>query len=467
MHKEKTGMKKMKSMKKPLLFGVSAAAVLCLAAAAFLFLGGEDMDPSAKAQLDAADAAFQQGDFSEAEAAYAKANRLAPGNPAILRQLGNLALYGNRVREAEHYFQEALQAVPWYTDRWPFTSEIKYRLGMAYYREDRLADAAALFREAAGPLALGPLKDLQGFQRQLDLFGDETPYRIEGPKEVRVEFIRTDPLPLIEASCNGSEAKNFLIDTGGAEVILDRQWAEEIDAEIAGSLVGTYAGGKEADTGLGRIESLQLGGVAVHNLPVHTLDLAPMAEVFGGTQIHGIIGTRFLMHFLSTIDYAGEALILERITPQSLGALEHGLADSEAKIIPFWLIDLHVIVARGSVNGLSPSLMFIDTGLAGKGFTASEDVLQKAGIAVDWSQGRQEIGGGGRALFADILVDRLALGEGPNQIVATDLPGSAIENSTNILRGSLGFHIGGLVSHAFFRPYAVTFDFTGMRLIVG
>jgi hypothetical protein len=183
-------------------------------------------------------------------------------------------------------------------------------------------------------------------------------------------------------------------------------------------------------------------------------------------EIHGIIGTRFLMHFLSTIDYAGGALILERITPQHLDRLESGLADSDARAIPFWLIELHVIVARGSVNGLAPSLMFIDTGLAGKGFTASEDVLQKAGIAVDWSRGQRKIGGGGLALFADILVDRLALGEGPNQIVATDLPGSAIENSTDILRGSLGFRIGGLVSHAFFRPYAVTFDFTGMRLIV-
>jgi hypothetical protein len=459
-------MKKRNSFHKPALFGALGAVVLCLAAAAVLFLGGEGMDPSAKAQFDAADTAFREGDFPAAEAAYAEADRLAPGNPQILGPLGNLALYGNRVREAERYFQEALRAAPWYANVWPLTSDLKYRLGMAYYREDRFTDAARLFREAVGPLALGPLKDLQGIQRQLELFGVETPYRIEGPEEIRVDFVQTDPLPLIEASCNGSDRKLFLIDTGGAEVILDREWAREIGAEIAGSLTGTYAGGETAETGLGRIESLRLGELTVRSLPIHTLDLSPMAEVFNGTKIHGIIGTRFLMHFLSTIDYAGGALVLERNSPAARERLETRLADSDAKAIPFWLADLHVILARGSVNGLPPSLMFIDTGLAGKGFTASEEVLREAGIAVDWSRGRKEIGGGGPALFTDILVERLTLGEGRNQLTATALPGSAIQGDTNILKGSLGFAVGGLVSHRFFRPYAVTFDFTGMRLIV-
>jgi len=27
-------------------------------------------------------------------------------------------------------------------------------------------------------------------------------------------------------------------------------------------------------------------------------------------------------------------------------------------------------------------------------------------------------------------------------------------------------HIGGIISHAFFRPYAITFDFVRMKLVV-
>jgi hypothetical protein len=34
------------------------------------------------------------------------------------------------------------------------------------------------------------------------------------------------------------------------------------------------------------------------------------------------------------------------------------------------------------------------------------------------------------------------------------------------LENAFGFHIGGLISHAFFRPYSLTFDFTGMRIFL-
>jgi len=34
------------------------------------------------------------------------------------------------------------------------------------------------------------------------------------------------------------------------------------------------------------------------------------------------------------------------------------------------------------------------------------------------------------------------------------------------LESSTGVHIGGIISHAFFRPYAITFDFVRMKLVV-
>jgi hypothetical protein len=34
------------------------------------------------------------------------------------------------------------------------------------------------------------------------------------------------------------------------------------------------------------------------------------------------------------------------------------------------------------------------------------------------------------------------------------------------LENTFGFRIGGLISHGFFRPYAVAFDFNGMRLLL-
>jgi hypothetical protein len=111
-------------------------------------------------------------------------------------------------------------------------------------------------------------------------------------------------------------------------------------------------------------------------------------------------------------------------------------------------------------------LFFVDTGLAGAGFTAPETVLQEAGIEVDWSQALMGIGGGGELKEVDILVDRLTLGTSANEIVEYQIPGKAMEYPASILGDRVGFNIGGLISHQFFRNYALTLDFTGMRLIV-
>jgi hypothetical protein len=424
------------------------------------------MDPAARVLLEDADALYREGRFDEAAAVYLDALELAPGNSGILKQLGNIALWNNRSEEAEQYYREALQGTPWYANIWPLTSELKYCLGLAYYRQDRFADTASIFHEAVGPVAAGPLEDLQGLSRQMELLDNQTSYEIEGPDESRVDFVVTDPLPVVEVSCNGSPPAYFIIDTGGAEVILDREWAEEIRAEIAGSLTGTYGGGKTAETGLGKIQSMNIGDFTVRNVPVHTLETTSFSSIFDGLEIKGVVGTRFLMHFLSTVDYPNGVLVLRRLTPENRLNLEQQIAESGAETIPFWLIDMHYIVAWGSVNDLEPTLFFVDTGLAGKGFTAPEPVLQAAGIAVDWSQAREDIGGGGLYRCTDILVERLTLGEGPDEIVEENVPGDAMENPSSILGDKLGFHIGGLVSHQFFRDYALTFDFTGMRLVL-
>ena len=214
------------------------------------------MDPTAKMQLEAADILYQEGKFDRAEVAYLNALELAPGNATILEKLGLIALWRNDTEEAESYFVQALSHTPWYRNYWPLNTNLKYNLGMTYLRQDRFSDLAQLFKDARGPVAIGPFRDLDAFGKQMALFGDETPYLVEGPNETRIDFITTDPLPVIEVSVNGSEPVDFIIDTGGMEVILDDGLAEEIGAQIAGSLLGSYADQKKAETGLGRIDSI-------------------------------------------------------------------------------------------------------------------------------------------------------------------------------------------------------------------
>jgi hypothetical protein len=456
--------KKTKRFKGGCMLGVVAMTIV---AVAILFLGEPDMEPKLKAQFDVAEAVYREGKFSEAEAAYLKAKELAPENALILERLGEIALWNNRADEAERYLGEALRNKPWYENFWPLSSQLKYRLAMTEYRRDRFAQAAQYFREAAGPIAFGPLQELKALGQHTALFANETPYSIEGPAQSRVNFIVTDPLPVVQVSVNGSEPLYFFIDTGGAEVILDKALAERLGAKMAGAFTSPYAGQKEAETGLGRIDSLELGDYTIRNVPIHTLDITdPVSPAFNGLKITGAIGTRLLMHFLSTLDYANGALILRRVSPENLQSLETQIAADGTKVIPFWLIDMHYILAQGTVNNQGPMLFFMDTGLAGKGFTAPEPVLQAAGIQVDWTKAVEGPNIGGKIKVTDFVVDRLTLGTGTNEIIEKDVPGRAIENSAPILGDQLGFRVGGLISHQFFRPYALTLDFTGMRLIV-
>jgi tetratricopeptide (TPR) repeat protein len=445
---------------------ITILLVPLIVVAVFLLLRKSELNPAMKGQLDVADAAYREGKFDEAEAGYLDAYALAPLNATVLEQLGTLALWKNDLEQAERYFKDALIHTPWYRNFWPFNTQLKYRLGMTYYRQDRFTDVARLFEEARGPMAIGPFRELEAFAAQMALFEKTDPYLIEGPEESLIEFVTTDPLPVIEVSINGNTPRYFIIDTGGMEVILDDQLADEIGAEMAGALTGSYAGGKKAVTGLGKIDSISIGDFVMYDVPIHTLDIESVSYLFDGLKIQGIIGTRLLMHFLSTIDYANGALLLKRMTPANLESLNSRIERNEGKVIPFWLAETHYILAYGSVNDLKPTLFFVDTGLAGAGFTAPETVLQEAGIEVDWTKAQVGIGGGGEFEEVDILVDRLTLGTGANEIVEYQILGKANEDPASILGDQLGFNIGGLISHQFFRKYALTLDFTGMRLIV-
>ena len=45
---------------------------------------------------------------------------------------------------------------------------------------------------------------------------------------MRVKFVKTDPLPLVNVRVNGGDEVTFFIDTGGSEVTLDTDFAKEL-----------------------------------------------------------------------------------------------------------------------------------------------------------------------------------------------------------------------------------------------
>jgi hypothetical protein len=166
-----------------------------------------------------------------------------------------------------------------------------------------------------------------------------------------------------------------------------------------------------------------------------------------------VIGTTLLSHFRATLDYAGGALVLERQT-------SHAATTTPAAQIPFWLVGDHFILAEGRLNDAPPALFFVDTGLAGFAFTGPESELKAGGIEPPAVQPDTD-GGIGTAPHAIFEIKRLSLG----RVERKDLQGLYGPFPPS-LETALGVRVAGIISHGFFRPYAVTFDFQRMTIEV-
>jgi tetratricopeptide (TPR) repeat protein len=399
-------------------------------------LAAQDQSPA----LDAADTLFRAGKFGEADKAYGEIAAKDPKSFRAIVRLGVLAQLSNRLADSEKWLQKAIQLNPKETSA-------KLLLAEVFRRLDKF-DRAAPLLQAAGNEAQA---------KTLESFKGQTPYELQTTAQsTALKFVVTDPLPLVRVRVNGKADATFLIDTGASDVVLDPEFAMQVGAKEFGGTTGTFAGGKTAKFQHGRIDSLTLGDFEIKNVPIDVLDTRRFSPIFGGKQIDGIIGTVLFYHFLATLDYPRGELVLRKNTEEHRLELEK---DKKAIVIPFWMVLDHYMVAWGKIEKL-PTLLFVDTGLAGGGLTCPESVLKEAGIKLAEGPAGKGIGGGGEVKVEPFNVKELSLGDAREENVRGLFLGAfPLENA-------FGFRIEGIISHGFFRPYAVTFDFTGMRLIL-
>ena len=408
---------------------------------------------NAKQQSEKASNLWQHGQFSAAAAIYHHLVQENPQNKEGVLHLGELALWQNQFVEAERWLQQAAKLAPKVSQSKSFLAKLFYRLAPKashpksllaelFYRQDQFPKAAALFREIGRKSQASKLESFIG----------QRPYQLESSADiVHIPFLQTDPLPLLAAHVNGHPA-NFLLDTGASELIISPELAEKVGAARFGAEAATFAGGKQANYEHGRIDTLSLGDWTVHQLPIHILDTSRFTAVTDGIPVDGIIGTVLLYHFLATIDYPQNQLVLQRTKKEAK-------ASPQAIHIPFWLVGDHYMVAWGTVNQCQPMLMIVDTGLAGGGFLCPESTLEAGNIQLSEEGAFTGIGGSGQVTAVPFAIEQLTLGEATAQNV-TGIYGPFPPS----LEHGFGFRIGGLISHGFFRNFALTFDFRTMKL---
>jgi len=387
---------------------------------------------------------FQAGKFEEAEKIFKEILEKNPLDFQSLVLLGNLALLKNKFFESEKLLLKAIKNYPEEPSPHALLAEV-------YYRQDNFVQAAKHLRYYG----------VNDMAERLESFEGIKPYQVEGEKEsYKIKMVSVDPLPIVHVKINDKEEVNFLIDTGASEVFIDLDYSKEIGLMISEGNEGIYAGGKKAKTYTSKIDCITLGELKIENIPVNLLPVRQFSQIFGGTRIDGIIGTVLFYHFITTMDYPKGELIFRKLSNDQLTKFEHEIKERNPIIVPFWLVEDHFMVAWGKVNDAEPILLFVDTGLAGGGFTGSKMTLEEAKVKLDESKAFEGIGGGGKVKVIPFVVEKLTFGDAIEENI------SGMFTEVFPMEHKLGFRLGGIISHQFFKKYALTFDFIKMRFIL-
>jgi predicted aspartyl protease len=384
---------------------------------------------------------FKAGNFVEAKNEYAQIVAKQPKDLKALIYLGYISLLQNKLDEAESWLLKAAGIKPNFSAINSFFADL-------YYRKNDFAKAVPYFR------AIGR----ESMALKLENFGNTKPYQIAEFDEVSISFIVTNPLPFIRVKINGKFEGNFILDTGGGEIILDENFAKEVGIETFGKPeTGEFGGGKIGSLSHGKITDFEIGGLKVQNVPINILALRHIELV--GMKIDGAIGTIFLSQFLSTIDYKNGQLFLRNKRKHSINQLAAKVINPS--FIPFSIAGDHYMLAKGSINNSDPMLFFIDTGLESTAFTCPKSTMKKLKLPIQRGKRLSGEGGAGTYDVYPFDIDGICLGP----VCVNNLHGNFGPFPPQI-ENSFGFKIDGLLSHEFFLGKALTIDFENMKYLI-
>jgi predicted aspartyl protease len=389
-----------------------------------------------------ADRLLREGRFDEAERAFKRVLHQDPNDAHAAAMLGYIALLSNRFEDAETYLTKAITLAP--------NDSLSQRgLADCFVRQDMLARAVEPLRVAGAPDA----------QAYADLYANMSgePWEIHGADSTRVPFIALDPLPFIQARVNGGPLRNIGLDTGVTSLALSKTVADELGLRA----VSSWAGGPPGHTltlYLGVLDSLTIGDIEMRNLPILWNEF-PTPTTPDGTPTAGWIGTTLFYHFLTTIDYAGQALVLRRKTSEQLHQFQVEALRAHAEKLPLWIGGDHVLCTLGSLRDYGPKIVSLDTGGMRHGVSTTVEIAQQAGIEVDFAH---PVLFNGVIPAYPIVPDEISLG----RAVGRNIRGLAGPLATQLLEQLLKFKTIANFTHNFFKPFAITFDFTDMNLYI-
>jgi tetratricopeptide (TPR) repeat protein len=394
---------------------------------------------------DDPDQLLREGRFDEAERAFKRLLRRDPNDAHAAAQLGYIALLSNRFEDAERFLTKAVTLAP-------DDSLSQMRLADCVVRQDQLAQAVGPLRASGNPFGAA----------HADLYASMSgqPWQVRGPGSTRAPFIALDPLRFIQARANGGPLRNFGLDAGATSVAMSKVVADELGLRAVSS-VSIGVPGRTLTLYLGVLDSLTIGDIELRNLPI-LWNESPTPTTPDGTPTAGWIGTTLFYHFLTTMDYANQALVLRRKTRAQLHRFQVEARRARAEKLPLWLGGDHVPCTLGSLRDYGPKVVSLDTGTVGSGVSTTVEIAEQVGIEVDYAHPELIPVGGGVIEVYPIVPDEISLG----RAVGRNVRGSAFPLAALPADELVKFKTIANFSHEFFKPFAITFDYMDMNLYI-
>jgi hypothetical protein len=209
---------------------------------------------------------------------------------------------------------------------------------------------------------------------------------------------------------------------------------------------------------LGVLESFRMGDVELRNIPVTWADMESPHEL-GAEPNSGGIGAEVFSHFVTTLDWANQALIFRPRTPGQARAVRAKAARAGSRPLPMW-IDMGIPYTRGSVNGSGPRVVCVNTGQAdGVAVRMTMKTAEQLKVRIDRS--RPMFGATHGQVLKDYpcYPDEVRIGPATARGIYCAAP-ERFPISTD------QFDVLATFAHTFFKPHAVTLDFAGMNLYI-
>jgi Flp pilus assembly protein TadD len=392
-------------------------------------------EADAEALTLSGDALWAAGFFDEADQDYARALVVDPRSGRARYGIARSLSSRSRLTEALGEVERGLESSPGDSDLYAVRGTVLERL-------NRFEDAARAYDESANLLPTREPAAIAIARNRATLLRS---------------FARRPPLDVSDEDANSTHTLPFKL-VNNKIVVLGRlngmqvEWVLDTGAERTGispetasaAAIRTVTSTLTAGVGqpgvrrirLGRADTVELGSLKVHNVPV-----AIRAPTIGGAaRWQGQSLSPIALGFSVSVDYARKRVVLARALPESAAA---------GFTLPMRIQPLPLI--RGTLNSMHPAYFVVDTG--GEVISIGADTADLLGMESARHIRLRVLGMSGPDEDAFLLpgVDLDFQGVSLRRV------GLAVLNlrAPSVL---LGYQVGGIVGHNFLSRYRVSID---------